>query len=106
MTVNIDRGITTVKLPFIVTPDTCLVTNENIALKVYRAQLKKLSKRPQDKMEVIKSEKTLQDLGFVTYVSDLNDDKRNLIMEGNVKYFIPRCPVWKTLNNIRCVAKR
>ena len=112
MTGIIDRGITTAKFPFIAPLDTCLVTNENIALKVYRAQLEKLSIRPQDKMKVIKTEKTLQDLGFVAYVSYLNDDKRNLIMESNVKHFIPRRPVWKRFvkhtssNNVRCVAKR
>ena len=43
VTGNIDRGITTAKFPFSAPLDTCLVTNENIALKVYRAQLKKLS---------------------------------------------------------------
>ena len=41
------------------------------ALKVYNQQLKKLSKQPQDKEQVIQSKKKLQELGHVEITRNL-----------------------------------
>ena len=78
VSVNVDRGITTAKLPFVADPDSRLVPNENEALKVYRGQIKKLNKNPDDLLAVIESERKLQILGFVEYVSNLNEREKNL----------------------------
>ena len=40
--VNIDQGITVAKLPFVTEPDSRLVPNEKLALKVYEGQVKNL----------------------------------------------------------------
>ena len=42
-----------------------LYPNKTNALKVYNQKLKKLSKQPQDKEQVIQSQEKLQDLGHV-----------------------------------------
>ena len=49
-------------------PEIKLVPNKNKPLAVYHSQIKRLSKYPQDKEDVIKSEGKLQALGFVDYV--------------------------------------
>ena len=55
--VDIERGKTTAKLPFVMDPDARLAPNEHSALKVFRNQVKKLSSRPKDKMAVLESKR-------------------------------------------------
>ena len=62
--VDVDRGITIAKLPF-VKSGSRLVPNEHEALNVYRGQTRKLNLKPDDKRAVIESEQKLQKLGFV-----------------------------------------
>ena len=86
--------MTTCKLPFLVDPDSRLVPNEQVALKVFRQQVKKLNDSPEDKAMVIESQQKLQDLGFVDYVSNLTEEEKLLILDSDVKYFIPWRAVW------------
>ena len=92
--VDVSRGITTAKLPFVTDPDSLLNPNENEALQVYRGLVKKLNANPKDKLAVIESEGKLQSLDFVDYFSNLNNDEKNLISASAVEYFIPRRAVW------------
>ena len=92
--VDVSQGITTAKLPFVTEPDSRLMPNENVALKVFRGQVIKLNANPEEKLAVVESEGKLQSLGFVDYVSNLNDEDKNLISASAVKYFIPWRAVW------------
>ena len=73
--VNIQKGITVAKLPFISDPKVRLKPNEGMAFKVYQAQVRKLEKNPEDKIQVINSKKKLQELGFVDFVNNLSRKK-------------------------------
>ena len=94
--VDIQLGITMARLPFIADPDTHLVQNENVALKVFNTQIKILSTRPEDKKSVLNFEQSLQDMGYVDYLSNLSESERDMIIQHEVKNFIPWRPVWKS----------
>ena len=92
--VNIDQGVTTSVLPFVVKKtDSRLVQNEDMALKVFKRETKKLADRPEDKRAVIESENKLQKLGFVDYVENLTEEEKGLI-EGKLQNFIPWRVCW------------
>ena len=94
--VDIDQCRSSSKLPFVVAdPDSRIVPNEQDALNVYWGQTRMLSTRPDDRLAVIESERKLQELGFVDYVDNLNDEEKALIMENDVRYFIP----WRAVFN-------
>ena len=99
VTVELGKCQTIARLPFIKDPLHRLSTNEYIALKVYKSQLKRLGDCPEDKQEVIKSELKLQTLGFVEFLENLPDEKKRKIMESSIKHFIPWRAVWN-LNSI------
>ena len=63
--VDLQKGITIAKLPFIVNPESKLNPNKSKALKVYNSQVRKLCKNPKDKHDVIASKLRLQTMGFV-----------------------------------------
>ena len=46
---------------------------------MYRAQVRKLEKNPEDKIQVLNSEKKLQELGFVDFVNNLSKEERIMI---------------------------
>ena len=92
--VDLAAKTTTAKLPFIEDPIASLKPNREIALKVYQCQVRKLSKDPQAKSDVIASERALQEQGFVDYVRNLTDDQRNRLFGAALKYFIPWRAVW------------
>ena len=69
--VDIAKGITIAKLPFIVNPESKLNPNRSKALKVYTTQIKKLNKNKHDKGDVIASELKLQNMGFVDFLEKL-----------------------------------
>ena len=79
--VDVNQGITTAKLPFVTDADSRLVPNMHEALEVYRAQVKKLNGKPEDKLAVIEFEKKLQVLWFVDYVSKLNESDKTMICQ-------------------------
>ena len=94
--VDVHRGRTIAKLPFMSNPVLRLRPNEGIAMKVYQSQARRLTKCPADMDQVMKSEKKLHDLGFVEFVNDLNQDDKKMIQDSEVKYFIPWRAVWNT----------
>ena len=94
--VDIALSKTVAKLPFIADPLTRLEpSNEHVAKRVFKAQVKSLNANPRDRKSVLESEKKLQDLGYVDYFENLDKDEREMIMQNPVKYFIPWRPVWK-----------
>ena len=72
-----------------------LYRNKTKALKVYNQQLKKLSKQPQEKEQVIQSEKKLQDLGHVEFTSNLPNHLQIIFKDSPIQNFIPWRVVWK-----------
>ena len=72
--VNVQRGITVAMLPQS-NPKVWLKPNEGMAIKVYQAQVRKLEKNPEDKIQVLNSEKNLQELGFVDFVNNLRKNE-------------------------------
>ena len=59
VTVNIQAGMTTARLPLLEDPSIKLAPNKDKAMAVYKAQLKKLNKCEKDKQDVIESEAKL-----------------------------------------------
>ena len=94
--VDIELAKTVAKLPFIADPLTRLEpSNEHVALRVFKAQIKILNAKPNDKKAVLDFEQKLQNLGYVDYFENLSKEERDLITQNPVKYFIPWRPVWK-----------
>ena len=54
--VDVAKGVTIVKLPFLVGPENKLNPNKNKALKVYTSQVRRLDKNQKDKNDMIMSE--------------------------------------------------
>ena len=46
--VDVEKGESVAKLPFLVNPDIRLTPNEKMARKVYESQIRNLSKKPED----------------------------------------------------------
>ena len=101
VTVDLDRGISTSRLPFVVDPDGRISMEEQkqMALKVYRSQVKMLSEKPVERAAIIESERKLQGLGFVDWLSNLSEGERALI-DGKVQYVIP----WRVAFNENSVS--
>ena len=59
---DINLKISVAKLPFILDPDTHLVNNEHVALKVYNSQIRILNDRSEDKKAILDFEQKLQDM--------------------------------------------
>ena len=66
-----------------------LSLNEHITRRIYDGQVKRLEKYQEDRIEVIQSERKLQELGFVDFVSNLTLEQRQNIANSPVKHFIP-----------------
>ena len=64
-------------------------------MKVFRSQVRKLATLPDDKTTVIESERKMQDMGYVDYLSNLTPEKQGMIMGDVVRYFIP----WRAVFN-------
>ena len=87
ITFNLEKCETIAKLPFIKNPIQRLSTNEDIAVKVYKSQIKKLENCLVDKNEVIESELKLQTLGYVEFVDKLPDEeKQNIVNSSIISY--------------------
>ena len=93
--VDLDNRTTTHKLPFLFNPETKLPpSNVHAATRIYESQVKALSKKPDDKASVIKSEGKLQELGFVDYLTNLSAEDQAWIREASCKNFIPWRIAW------------
>ena len=90
VTVDLERGVSSAKLPFVVDPDNRIAVNEQkqMALKVFRSQVKMLSGKPKERAAIVESEQKLHDLGFVDWLHNLSGDERALI-DNMVQYVIP-----------------
>ena len=91
--VDIDRRITMASLPFLTQPDLKLVPNEKSVLKIYKSQVRKLDKKPDEKLAVIESENRLQKLGYVDFLENLGD-KEKAEINGKLQNYIPWHFVW------------
>ena len=75
---DIEHAKTVAKLPFIRDPLTHLESsNEHVALKVFKSQLKILNANDDDKRSVLEFEGKLQDAGYVDYFKNLS--RRNSV---------------------------
>ena len=99
---DINLKISVAKLPFILDPDTHLVNNEHVALRVYHSQIKLLHDRPEDKKCILEFDQKLQDMMCVDYVSNLDEPERKMILDHKVKNFIPWRPVWSDSTTTPC----
>ena len=95
-TVEVDftERVSSATLPFISDPEESLVSNRDIALKVYRQQVKKLAKDPEKLAGVLRSEQKLQDAGHVDWVSNLSEQQQKMLSEG-VSHWFP----WRFVQN-------
>eukprot|EP00794_Sanderia_malayensis_P019733 gene19733-biopygen14568 len=90
-----DERSSVTTLPLMQNPITHLTPNRHIALKVYNQQLKRLASYPEDKEDVLKSEKKLQNLGYVEYVKNLPNHIQAELEHNKIKNFISWRAVWK-----------
>ena len=95
ITVDTSNCTTIANLPLISDPLIKLAPNRDIALRVYIQQVKRLEKHPDDKKDILKSEKKLHDLGFVEYVKNLSNDIQQQLSNNPINNFIPWRAVWK-----------
>ena len=83
------------KLPFIANPETKLMPNERTARRVFDGQVKLINKSSEeDKNAIIEAKKKLQDLGYVDFLDNLDEDTRNLILNSPVKHYMPWRLAW------------
>ena len=76
---DIELAKTVAKLPFIRDPITHLEpSNEHVALRVFRSQVKILNANEEDKRSVLEFEGKLQDAGYVDYFKNLSSSERAL----------------------------
>ena len=62
------------KLPFLCDPAQKLAPNKYQAKMIYDSQVKKLNLNPGDKMDVINAEQNLQELGYVDFFREYDDN--------------------------------
>ena len=74
VTYDVQKAESIAHLPFIDDPLKKLAPNKAKAMSIYQKLLKKLNKCERDKLDVISSERKLQDLGHVEFVKDLPAD--------------------------------
>ena len=96
MHVDVSKGIKIGTLTFIRKPELRLLSNKRQAMAVYRGQIRKLSKIPCDRNDVIKSESKLQSLRYIDFIGNLSKEQRAKIDNAKVHYFIPWRAVWNT----------
>ena len=94
--VDLEAGRAVAKLPFLFDPLTHLErSNEHVANRVFKSQLNVLNANENDKRSVLEFESKLQAAGYVDYVRNLSEEKRDLIFNSPVQYFIPWRPAYK-----------
>ena len=95
ISVDISKCSMIASLPLIGNPSFKLAPNRDIALRVYIQQVKRLQKHPDDKNDILKSEKKIHDLGFVEYVKNLPEETQQQLSNSPTNNFIPWRAVWK-----------
>ena len=101
VTVDLDKGISSARLPFVVEPDNRIAVTEQqqMALKVFQSQVRNLSTKDKERAAVIESERKLQELGFVDWLHNLSPEEQALIIEL-IQYLIP----WRAVHNENSVS--
>ena len=92
--VFLEEGYSIARLPFLCDPSSKLTSNRDIALKMYRIQLRKLNARPKDKLSLIAAERKLHDAGYVAFYDDLNVDQQHKIKNNKVQLYLPWLPAF------------
>jgi hypothetical protein len=87
--VDFDNNETTALLPFIGNPEEKLCSNEEESLKVYRQQLRLLSKNPAAKEALLEMESGLQSAGYVEWVHKLDKDRIEMLNNVMARYYMP-----------------
>ena len=102
VTVDIEHKMTLAKLPFLVDPETHVVPNEHVALRVFQSQLRKLQGNSDDRKSVLDFEQKLQDMGCVAYISDLSAAEQELVLNAPVTNFLPWRLAWSESISTPC----
>ena len=103
VTIDTENREIVATLPMICDPASKLPpTNRDTALKVFNQQLKQLQKSENDKADIIKAENSLQQHGFVDFVSNLSQEDQKMLQQSPVKYIIPWRAVWKNSPSTPC----
>ena len=89
VTVDVQKAESIAHLPFIDDLLKKLAPNKAKAMK-------KLNKCKRDKLDVISSERKLQDLGHVEFVKDLPADVQKLLQDHPIQHFIAWFSVWNS----------
>ena len=66
-----------------------MASNRDIALKAYKAQVRKLESKPEDWKEILKSMEKLKTLGYIDKLSNLTREEQSLVKSSPVHYYIP-----------------
>ena len=93
--IDLEKCDTTADLPLLSDPTVKLAPNRHKALRTFHQQMKYLAKNPEDREAVVKSEKKLQDLGFVVWVKDLPVEVQEMLKNNPVQNFLPWNIVFK-----------
>ena len=91
--VDVHKGITFDSLPFKESPKE-LAPTKSQGLSVYKSQVNKLSRNPQDREDVIISEQKLQNLGLVDFVTHLSGSQQRTLNKSVYQNYIPCRAVW------------
>ena len=94
VTVDLEAGKTTARLPLLHDIAVKLAPNKDQALKAYKRVVKQINKNPSEKQDVIKAEKKLQDKGHVEYVKNLPPEVREFLRQHPVQNYLIWHPVW------------
>ena len=94
VTLDVVNKVCNAKLPFVSNPENKIGSTLSTAMKVYKGQIKALSKSLGDKQAVIDFEGKLQDFGYVDWVENLNEEDKKLIRNSPIQYFIAWRIAW------------
>ena len=93
VTVDTEKMVSFASLPFIANPDSMLAENKKLTLKIYHSQVKRLNRSDKDRIDVLEAEKKLQDLGYVDWLHNLDQNDQEMI-QNNLMHFIAWQIVW------------
>jgi hypothetical protein len=94
VTVDLEAGITTARLPLLHDPTVKLPQTKDQAVKAYHRVIKQINKNPSEKEDVIKAEQKLQKKGHVEYVKNLPPEVQEFLRNHPVQNYLIWHPVW------------
>ena len=90
VTVDREQRKTVASLPFIEDPVKNLSPNREVAMQVFKSQVRRLNKDPQAKADVLASHEKLRNLGFVDKVKNLSEEQRKTIFGAAILHPLAR----------------